>query len=53
VEEALAGAHPKHFSRLGRLSILCRIIIDSRMRHAAVPVIEEDMGPVVGGRSPR
>jgi hypothetical protein len=45
VVDALAAAHPKHFDR-GRLGVICRVVVDSRMRHAAVPEAREDAGPL-------
>lgn len=41
VEESLSVRHPKHFARLGRLSIISRVIVDSKMRHAPVPEVFE------------
>jgi hypothetical protein len=51
VEDALAAAHPKHFARLGRLSIVAHVIVDARTRHAPVPDVVKDAGPSsVAGR---
>ncbi len=52
VDEALAAAHPKHFARLGRLSIIKHVIVTSGMRHAPVPEAIEDAMPSPGVAPP-
>jgi hypothetical protein len=37
VYEHLAEAHPHLFKKLGRMSVIARVIIDSHRRHEAVP----------------
>jgi hypothetical protein len=37
VYEALESRHGPMFKKLGRLSIIARVIVDSRTRHAPVP----------------
>jgi hypothetical protein len=41
---ALEGKHPRMFKKLGRLSILARVIVDSHTRHAPVPDVTEGRG---------
>jgi hypothetical protein len=52
VVAALEAAHPKHFARLGRLSIISHVIVDSKTRHAPVPKAIEDGPPSPGAAAP-